>query len=106
MKVIILISVFLISSAFAETKNTEDVSVGAPSNPVSQGSDPSAGINESPTGTTERQEEIYEDRPASMGGAPNMGGGMGTGTGAGSTVGPELEDGNITAGAVSGEEDE
>lgn len=73
------------------TAATEEV--GAPSNAASKGADSSAGISESPAGTTEKQEEKFEARPASMGGAPNVGAGMGTGTGAGSKVGNDIEEG-------------
>ncbi|MFP5385531.1 MAG: hypothetical protein ACLGHN_05590 [Bacteriovoracia bacterium] len=90
----------------AQTEIPEDAKIGAPPNARSGGADASGGISDSPQGTTKRQAEEYRERAGSMGGAPNVGGGMGTGTGAGSTVGPDIEEGTITAGSTSGEENE
>lgn len=90
MKVLILLLMFSLSSVTAETP-MENESIGTPSNPVSQGADPKSGISDGPAGATEEQEETHEERPESMGGAPNVGAGMGTGTGAGSTVGPAIK---------------
>lgn len=91
MKVLIFLLIFSLSSVIAET-TMEDESLGTPSNPVSQGADTKSGISDGPVGPTEEQEEAHEERPESMGGAPNVGAGMGTGTGAGSTVGPAIKD--------------
>lgn len=106
MRFITLLFLCLFVTAAGWSAESKNPNVGAPSSGVSQGSDSSAGISESPAGTTEKQEEEFEDRPASMGGAPNVGAGMGTGTGAGSKVGNDIEEGRVTAGATSGEEDE
>lgn len=94
MKFFILMS-FLSSALFAETsQNTtsEKKKISSPPNAVSRGQSESAGISESPTGTTRQEAQEYRTRSESMGGAPNAGGGMGTGTGAGSTVGQELDE--------------
>ncbi len=106
MKFITILFVSLSLSATAYTAESQNPDFGAPSSGVSRGSDSSAGISDGAVGTTEEQEEKFEERPASMGGAPNVGAGMGTGTGAGSKVGNDIEDGSITAGAESGEENE
>lgn len=92
MKFIILMS-FLSTALFANTNLKENrKKIGAPPNAVSRGQSESAGISESPSGTTKQEAQEYRNRSESMGGAPNAGGGMGTGTGAGSTVGQELDE--------------
>lgn len=88
---------------FAEATREKNTSVGAPPNAVSRGQSESSGISDSPTGTTNEEAKRYRTRAESMGGAPNVGGGMGTGTGAGSTVGHETGEGTLTSGATSGE---
>lgn len=107
------ITLIMMSTAYAATESATEKDtaskregIGAPPNAVSSGGG-EGGISDSPIGTTPRKAEKYEMRTRSMGGAPNVGGGMGTGTGAGSTVGKEVEDA-ITAGALggAGEEDE
>ena len=90
MKFLIFLFLSLSLSATAQSTDTNRPEVGDPSSGVSRGTQPSAGISESPAGTTDKQEEEFKDRPASMGGAPNVGAGMGTGTGAGSKVGNDI----------------
>lgn len=61
---------------------------------------------ERPAETRRKQSQKFQERPSSMGGAPNIGAGMGTGTGAGSTVGKDVEAGSVSSGATSGDEEE
>lgn len=94
MKFFIVMS-FLTSALFAENirkQEMENKKVGSPPNAVSRGQSESAGISDSPSGTSPKEAQEYRTRSESMGGAPNAGGGMGTGTGAGSTVGQELDE--------------
>lgn len=100
-----LFSLFLLISFAAYGQSTQNSEVGSPANAVSRGQSENSGVSDSPTGPTQKDLQEQRERAESMGGAPNAGGGMGTGTGAGSTIGKELNEGNLTAGAVEGADD-
>lgn len=98
---LLVFTLFLTSQVFGQS----NPKVASPPNAVSRGQSENAGISESPAGVTREEAQEQRARSESMGGAPNAGGGMGTQTGAGSTLGHELEEGNLTAGAVEGADD-
>lgn len=81
-----IILVFITLTAFSaenlKNNNRKNTAPFAPSaNPVSAGSRDNSGVSDGPLGPNEREEERVQEKAKSMGGAPNMGGGMGTGTG-------------------------
>lgn len=83
-------------------QSSQNKKVGSPPNAVSRGQSENSGISESPAGVTHEEIQEQRARSESMGGAPNAGAGTATQTGAGSTVGKELDEGNLTSGASEG----
>lgn len=100
MKFLLLFTLILSPMVFSQA-NQKDV--GSPPNAASKGTAENEGISDNPAGDRPSENRELRRRSESMGGAPNVGAGTGTGTGAGSTVGNELDEGTVTAGATSGE---
>lgn len=100
MKFLLLFTLIFSPLTFSQSHKKD---VGSPPNAASKGTAENEGISDNPAGNRPSESRELRRRSESMGGAPNVGVGTGTGTGAGSTVGNELGEGTVTAGATSGE---